>query len=82
MCLCDSVQGLVWLSIVCASVISPCVAVKSGIGVHVQFYVKQHELTLYEVDNTEEGLGAFIFGDRWILVFSPHFISSEMWVDF
>lgn len=82
MCLCDSVQGLVELCIVCASVISACVAAKRGIGVHVQFYVKQHEMTLYEVDNTEEGFGAFIFGDRWVLVFSPHFIGPEMWVNF
>lgn len=80
MCLCDSRDSLGSPS-VRASGISLCVAAKSGIGVHVQFYVKQHELTLYEVDNTEEGFGAFIFGDRWVLVFSQHFISSEMWVD-
>lgn len=48
----------------------------------MQFYGKQHALTLYEVDSTEQGFGAFILGDRWILVFSQHVISSEMWVDF
>lgn len=70
MCLCDSVQGLVWLSIICASVISQCVAAKRGIGVHMQFYVKQHELTLYEVDNTEEGRSIYFWRQMDFSVFS------------
>lgn len=30
----------------------------------MQFYGKQHALTLYEVDSTEQGFGAFIFGGQ------------------
>lgn len=46
---------------------------------YVQFYAKQHYMTLYEVEKIEEWLRAWSFGDKqvWSSVLSQYFISSE-----